>query len=41
MEAPMPKLIKRLSERGFCTAEGFPIGKAGWTSLDTDQIIKL
>src|SRR6266566_8302118 len=41
MEAPMSKLIKRLSERGFCTAEGFPIGKAGWAYLDTDQIINL
>src|SRR5260370_10239026 len=28
MEAPMPRLIKRLSERGFRTAEGFPTGKA-------------
>ncbi|GLV54965.1 reverse transcriptase [Dictyobacter sp. S3.2.2.5] len=41
MEAPMPKLTKRLSERGFCTAEGFPIAKAGWAYLDTDQIINL
>ncbi len=41
MEAPMPRLIKRLSERGFCTAEGFPTGKAGWAYLDTDQIIHL
>jgi group II intron reverse transcriptase/maturase len=41
MEAPMTKLIKKLSERGFCTAEGFPIGKAGWAYLDTDQIINL
>ncbi|WP_052567831.1 group II intron reverse transcriptase/maturase [Ktedonobacter racemifer] len=41
MEAPLPKLIKRLSERGVCTAEGFPIAKAGWAYLDTDQIIHL
>src|SRR5260370_12865522 len=41
MEAPMPKLIKRLSERGFCTAEGIPTAKAGLAYLDTDQIINL
>lgn len=41
MEAPMSKLIKRLSERGFCTAEGYPIGKAAWAYLDPDQIINL
>ena len=41
MKAPMPKLIKRLKERGFCTAKGFPIAKAGWAYLDTDQIIQL
>jgi group II intron reverse transcriptase/maturase len=41
MEAPMPKLTKRLSERGFCTAEGVPIGKAAWAYLDPDQIINL
>src|SRR5258708_28338433 len=41
MEAPMSKLIKRLSERGFCTAEGVPTGKAAWAYLDPDQIINL
>jgi group II intron reverse transcriptase/maturase len=41
MKAPMPKLIKRLSERGFCTKEGIPTSKSGWTFLDVDQIIAL
>jgi group II intron reverse transcriptase/maturase len=41
MEAPLPKLIKRLSERGFCTAKGSPVAKAGWAYLDADQIIQL
>jgi group II intron reverse transcriptase/maturase len=41
MEAPLPKLIKRLSGRGFCTATGSPIAKAGWAYLDADQIIQL
>jgi group II intron reverse transcriptase/maturase len=41
MKAPMPKLIKRLSERGFCTNEGQPTSKSGWIYLDVDQIIAL
>jgi len=41
MKAPMPKLIKRLSERGFCTKEGKPTSKSGWAFLDVDQIISL
>lgn len=41
MKAPLPRLIKRLSERGFCTKEGKPRSKTGWTNLDTDQIINL
>jgi group II intron reverse transcriptase/maturase len=41
MKAPLNKLIKRLSQRGFCTAKGFPTAKAGWAYLDTDQIIQL
>src|SRR5215471_3922660 len=41
MKAPMPKLIKRLSERGFCTKEGKPTAKSGWAFLDVDQIISL
>jgi group II intron reverse transcriptase/maturase len=41
MKAPLPKLVKRLSDRGFCTNEGRPISKSGWAFLDTDQIILL
>jgi hypothetical protein len=41
MNAPMPKLIKKLSERGFCTREGEPIPKSGWAYLDADQIVSL
>ena len=41
MNAPLPKLVKRLSDRGFCTKEGVPLGKAGWSQLDADQIIHL
>jgi hypothetical protein len=40
-KAPLPKLIKRLSDRGFCTKEGKPTAKSGWTCLDRDQIIQL
>jgi Type II intron maturase len=41
MKAPLPKLLKRLNERGFCTKEGKPISKSGWAFLDTDQVILL
>jgi hypothetical protein len=41
LKAPLPKLIKRLSERGFCTKEGKPTSKSGWAFLDVDQIISL
>lgn len=41
MKAPLPKLIKRLSDRGFCTKDGKPSAKSGWTCLDVDQIIQL
>jgi len=41
MKAPLPKLVRRLSDRGFCTKEGKPIPKSGWAFLDTDQIILL
>jgi len=34
-------LVKRLSERGFCTTQGTPRAKSGWIYLDTDQIIRL
>jgi len=41
MKAPIGKLIKRLSDRGFCTKEGEPISKAAWAYLDRDQILHL
>jgi hypothetical protein len=41
MKAPLPKLLKRLSDRGFCTKEGKPIAKSGWAFLDTEQVILL
>ena len=41
MKAPMAKIIKRLSDRGFCTKEGEPIAKAAWAYLDMDQILNL
>jgi len=41
MKAPLPKLVKRLSERGFCTTEGEPTPKSGWAFLDAEQIVSL
>jgi nicotine oxidoreductase len=41
MKAPLPRLIKRLRDRGFCTKEGEPTSKAAWTHLDTDQILHM
>jgi nicotine oxidoreductase len=41
MKAPMPRLIKRLHDRGFCTKEGNPTPKSGWAQLDADQIVRL
>lgn len=41
MNAPLPKLVKRLAERGFCTKEGKPAPKTGWMFLDADQIVSL
>ena len=41
MNAPLPKLVKRLSDRGFCSKEGEPIPKSGWAYLDPDQIVNL
>jgi group II intron reverse transcriptase/maturase len=41
MKAPLPKLVKRLSERGFCSAEGEPTPKSGWAFLDAEQIVSL
>ena len=41
MQAPLPKLLKRLQEKGFCTDKGTPTPKRGWTNLDLDQIVLL
>lgn len=41
LKAPMDKLVKRLSSKGFCDGEGTPRHKAGWLGLDEDQIISL
>ena len=41
MKAPLPRLVKRLRERGFCTKEGEPIPKSGWAFLDAEQIVSL
>lgn len=41
MKAPLPKLLKRLSDRGFCTKDGKPTPKSGWAFLDVDQLILL
>lgn len=41
LKAPIDKLIKRLSQKGFCDGKGIPKHKAGWTVLDEDQIVSL
>jgi group II intron reverse transcriptase/maturase len=41
MEAPTPKLIKKLESKGFCTAKGTPTTKKAWIYLDPDQIVQL
>jgi group II intron reverse transcriptase/maturase len=41
LKAPMDKLIKRLSQKGFCDGRGNPTHKAAWTVLDEDQIVSL
>lgn len=41
MEAPTPKLIKKLESKGFCTAKGKPTTKKAWIYLDPDQIVQL
>jgi len=41
MTAPLPALLKRLSDRGFCTKDGTPTPKAGWAYLDVDQLVLL
>src|SRR5262249_3715380 len=39
MPAPLPKRIKRLHEKGLCTAEGKPTAKRGWSVLDLDPVV--
>ena len=39
IRCPTDKLIRRLSEKGFCDANGKPQGKGAYTSLDADQSI--
>lgn len=41
MKAPMSRLLKRLSQRGFCTTNGNPTPKSGWAYLDPEQLILL
>lgn len=41
LKAPMEELIKKLTQKGFCDAEGKPIHRAPWTLLDEDQIVML
>jgi group II intron reverse transcriptase/maturase len=41
MKAPLPRLMKRLAQRGFCTNEGKATPKPGWAFLDEDQIVSL
>lgn len=41
MNAPLPRLIKRLTDRHFCTKEGTPLPRTVWMDLDADQIVSL
>jgi group II intron reverse transcriptase/maturase len=41
MKAPIPKLLKRLKEKGLCDEAGKPKAKRGWAMLDIEQIIML
>jgi group II intron reverse transcriptase/maturase len=41
MTAPIDNLIRRLHNRGFCTATGESTTKLGWTNLDPEQIVSL
>jgi group II intron reverse transcriptase/maturase len=41
MYAPLPKLLKRLKEKGICDQEGTPKAKSGWAMLDIEQMIML
>lgn len=39
LKAPMSEVLNRLKQRGFCNGSGQPTHKAGWTTLDDDQIV--
>jgi len=41
LKAPIEKVIRRLTQKGFCDGQGNPTAKKGWTILDEDQIINL
>jgi group II intron reverse transcriptase/maturase len=41
LRIPMKKVIQKLHAKGFCSAEGNPLAKKGWTLLDADQIVVL
>jgi group II intron reverse transcriptase/maturase len=40
IEAPILRMVLRLSAKGFCDHKGFPIAKTLWTSQDDNQIIE-
>jgi len=41
LKVPIEKVIRRLTQKGFCDGQGNPTAKKGWTILDEDQIINL
>jgi group II intron reverse transcriptase/maturase len=41
LKAPIEKVIRRLTQKGFCDGQGNPTAKKGWAILDEDQIINL
>jgi len=41
LKAPIEKVVRRLTQKGFCDGQGDPTAKKGWTILDEDQIINL
>ena len=40
IEAPISRIVLRLSAKGFCDQKGFPIAKMLWTSQEDSQIIE-
>ena len=40
IEAPIHRMVLRLSSKGFCDHKGFPIAKKLWTSQEDNQIIE-